>query len=200
MAIVYARMGVWFYRSIAVTRFTKADWLDLGLQMLADTGPSAIRIENLCAKAKRSKGSFYHHFKGRDDFVTSLLLRWEEKLTQAVIDEAEKNPDAVSRLIALNTIITDMDLGVETALRRWAGTDAQVEKAVAAVDKRRIDYVASLLMQAKDIPSYQAIDLAVMNYTSLIGFQMMFTDISLARRKRIDRIYVDILDTLPDHK
>ena len=200
MAAVSTGLGIWFCRSFIMSRFAKKDWLDLGLKSLADVGPSAIRIDNLCAKAGRTKGSFYHHFKGRDDFVAALLLHWEERLTQAVIDEAEKSPDAVSRLIALNTITTDMDLGVETALRRWAGTDAAVAAAVAAVDKRRIDYVASLLMQAKDILSHQAVDLAVMNYTSLIGFQMMFTDISTERRKRIDRIYVDILDTLPDHK
>jgi len=88
---------------------------------------------------------------------------------------------------------------VETALRRWAGTEAIVADAIAKVDKRRIDYVASLLMQAKDIPASQAIDLAVMNYASLIGTQLMFTPISRERRKRMAQIYVDILDTLPDH-
>jgi len=89
---------------------------------------------------------------------------------------------------------------VETALRRWAGTEPCVADAIAKVDKRRIDYVASLLMQAKDIPVQQAIDLAVMNYASLIGTQLMFTDIDRERRQRIAQIYVDILDTLPDHK
>ena len=75
-----------------------------------------------------------------------------------------------------------------------------VQAAIEAVDKRRVDYVASLLMQAKDIPAQQAIDLAVMNYASLIGFQQMFTPIDPERRRRIDLIYVDILNTLPDHK
>ncbi len=182
-----------------MSRLAKTDWLDLGLRVLAEDGPSAIRIDTLCAKAERTKGSFYHHFSGRDDFVADLMIYWEQKLTQAVIDEAEKSPDPTQRLIALNTLTADIDMGVETALRRWAGTDANVAAAVAAVDKRRVDYVASLLMQAKDIPAQQAIDLAVMNYASLIGFHMMFTDIGLERRKRIDQIYVSVLDGLPDH-
>ena len=182
-----------------MSRFVKTDWLDLGLAVLAKDGPSAIRIDTLCAKAKRTKGSFYHHFSGRDDFVAALMVYWEQKLTQAVIDETETSTDTVAKLIALNGITADLDMGIEAALRRWAGTDANVAAAVAAVDKRRVDYVASLLMQAKDIPAYKAIDLAVMNYASLIGFHMMYTGVSLDRRKRIDQVFVDILDTLPDH-
>lgn len=182
-----------------MSRFAKTDWLDLGLQVLAADGPASIRIDTLCARAGRTKGSFYHHFSGRADFVTKLLTHWERKLTQAVIDETEQSADPVTKLIALNTITNELDFEVEAALRRWAGTDAIVAEAVAAVDKRRVDYVASLLMQAKNIPSHQAIDLAVMNYAALIGFHMMYTDISRERRKRIDQVFVRILDGLPDH-
>ncbi len=180
-------------------RFAKADWLDLGLKALAKDGPAALRIEALCAVAGRTKGSYYHHFSGREDFTNHLLEYWEQKLTEAVIKETERQDEPVEKLIALNRITDGLDMGVETALRRWAGTDKAVAAAIAKVDKRRIDYVASLLMQAKDIPASQAIDLAVMNYTSLIGIQLIFTDISPDRRQRIARFFVDILDTLPDH-
>ncbi len=182
-----------------MVRFAKADWLDLGLQSLATDGPAALRIDMLCTAAGRTKGSFYHHFSGRDDFVATLLDHWQQKLTEAVISEIEQEADPVQKLIALNRITDDLDMGVETALRRWAGTEDSVAVAIAKVDKRRIDYVASLLMQAKNISVQKAVDLAVMNYAGLIGTQLMFTDISCERRKRIARIYVDMLDMLPDH-
>ncbi|MCF6220962.1 MAG: TetR/AcrR family transcriptional regulator [Robiginitomaculum sp.] len=182
-----------------MARFTKTDWLDLGLQSLATDGPAALRIDMLCTAAGRTKGSFYHHFSGREDFTTALLNHWEQKLTEAVIDETEHETDPVEKLIALNRITDELDMGVETALRRWAGTEPGVAASIAKVDKRRIDYVASLLMQAKDISVQKAVDLAVMNYAGLIGTQLMFTDISRERRKRIARIYVDMLDMLPDH-
>ncbi len=185
-------------------RFSKYDWLGFGLKTLAKHGPGAIRIDNLCARAKRTKGSFYHHFKSREDFVAALLTHWEQELTQSVIDQAEQYDNPVERLNALNYITADItsgvDGGIERQLRRWAGSDEMVETAINAVDKRRVDYVASLLMQAKDISSQRAIDLAVMNYASLIGFQQMFTPIDPERRRRIDLIYVDVLNTLPDHK
>ena len=181
-------------------RFSKNDWLAFGLKTLAKDGPAAIRIDTLCARAGRTKGSFYHHFKSRENFVAALLEHWAQELTQSVIDQAEKEISPVARLIALNNITSGSDGGVERQLRRWAGSDAMVEAAINTIDKRRTDYVASLLMQAKDIPSQQAIDLAVMNYASLVGFQQMLTPVDPDRKQRIDQIYVDILGTLPDHK
>jgi len=180
-------------------RFSKTDWLDLGLSILAENGSTALRIDALCAAAGRTKGSYYHHFSGREEFTTELLNHWQHKLTEVVISETERQSDPVEKLITLNRITDELDMGVETALRRWAGTEPNVADAIAKVDKRRIEYVASLLMQAKDIPSQQAIDLAVMNYASLIGTQLMFTPINRERRQRIAQLYVDILDTLPDH-
>ncbi|PHR91279.1 MAG: TetR family transcriptional regulator [Robiginitomaculum sp.] len=182
-----------------MTRFSKIDWLDLGLKRLAQEGPIAIRIDGLCTAAGRTKGSFYHHFKDREDFVSTLLARWEQTLTQNVIAQADREEDPVARLTALNKITMETDMGVERALRRWAGADAQVERAIKRVDKRRVEYVASLLQQAKNISSQQAIDLAVMNYAYLVGFQQIYTPVSAERRTRIDRMYVQILERLPNH-
>ena len=182
-----------------MARLSNQDWLDLGLSELSKHGPSAVRIEALCAAAGRTKGSFYHHFKDRNAFIAALLDHWAQKLTQAVIDKTENAQNPVAKLIALNTIARTLDMGVEKALRRWAGTNSAVAKSVAAVDKRRVEYVASLFMQAKNIDSQLAIDLAVMNYAVLVGSHMMFSDISAKRRYRIDKLFVNILNGLPDH-
>ena len=180
-------------------RFTKNDWLVLGLEQLEQYGSGAIRIDKLCAKSGRTKGSFYHHFKSRDGFVSALMEYWAERLTERVINLTEVEVTPIAKLMALNQHALNMEYEVDRELRRWAGHDNLVREIVEKIDKRRIDYVASLLMQAKNIPSQQAIDLAVMNYTSLIGFQQMFSSVSPERRIRIDRLFVDILNTLPDH-
>jgi AcrR family transcriptional regulator len=179
-------------------RFSKSDWLDLGLKRLAKAGPDALRIDVLCIKAKRSKGSFYHHFAGRDDFVQALMAHWEQALTHAIIEETEKSKTAAAKLKTLAHIISGTDMTAERALRRWAGTEKIVAEAIAKVDKRRIDYVAKLIGQAKKIPPQTARDLAVMNYASLVGFQMMFQNVSAARYRRIDKIYEILLQNWPD--
>lgn len=198
MAIVRCHIRA-LYFGVSLTRFRKTDWLDLGLSTLASDGPSSIRIEYLCDRAGRTKGSFYHHFKNREAFVEALLVRWEDTLTQAVINQANTEFDPIARLIFLNKITTEMDISAERELRRWAGADILVAEAIARVDKRRIEYVANLLQQAKNISSQHAIDLAVMNYATMIGYQQMYTPLSAERRIRIDRLYVQILEALPDH-
>lgn len=182
-----------------VKRFSKSDWLDLGLKTLADDGANAMRIDILCGLAGRTKGSFYHHFKAREDFVSALMNYWAERLTERVIEMTERETTPVAKLITLNKISTEMEYEVDRELRRWAGSDAIVQSAIETIDKRRIDYVASLLMQAKNITSQQAIDLAVLNYTSLIGFQQLFSPVGVDRRIRIDLFFLDILNTLPNH-
>lgn len=181
-------------------RFSKNDWLDLGLKTLASDGANTMRIDALCRLAGRTKGSFYHHFKSRKGFVTDLMAYWAERLTERVIEMTERESTPVAKLITLNKISTEMEYEVDRELRRWAGSDVIVQGAVEAIDKRRIDYVASLLMQAKNITSQQAIDLAVLNYTSLIGYQQLFSPVGIDRRQRIDQMFVDILNTLPDHE
>ncbi|MEE9347714.1 MAG: TetR/AcrR family transcriptional regulator [Robiginitomaculum sp.] len=177
-------------------RFSKNDWLDLGLKALTGAGPEAIRIDGLCARAGRTKGSFYHHFDGRDVFIAALMGRWEARLTQAIIDNAEREATAQAKLRALTIITTDMAHDLDVAVRRWAASDAVVARAVEAVDKRRTAYVASLLRQIKALSKQEAMDLAVMNYAALIGFQLM--PVSAARRRRIDQIFGQLLDRLPD--
>ncbi len=180
-------------------RISKSDWLDLGLGALAEDGVTAIRIDHLCKLAKRTKGSFYHHFGSREDYVSDLMAYWADGYTEKVIEMAERETTPIAKLIALNKITTQKEYELERQLRRWAGSDVTVRAVIEGIDKRRVNYVASLLMQSKNITSQQAIDLAVMNYASLIGFQQMFSPVNLERRTRIDRLYVDILNTLPDH-
>ncbi len=128
--------------------------------------------------------------------LTLPFLKW---ITEKVIHMTEREGTPIAKLMALNKIALNMEHEIDCELRRWAASDAVVREAIEAIDKRRVDYVASLLMHTKNISSQQAIDLAVMNYASLIGLQQMFNRVSRERRTRIDHIYVDILNTLPDH-
>ncbi len=196
-SLLWQSQAVWDF--ILVKRLTQTDWLELGLKALASKGDGAIRIDTLCAIAKRTKGSFYHHFQTREVFVDALLAHWTQKLTNSIIDETEKAITPVAKLMALSALTTDFDGGAERELRRWAGHDKAVKAAIEAVDQRRVKYVAKLLKQAKDIPARQAMDLAVMNYAALIGYQQMFKPVPADRRKRIDQVFVEILQQLPDY-
>lgn len=179
-------------------RYSKADWLELGLKLLTVDGPSLIRIETLCAQAMRTKGSFYHHFKDREAFVRDLMDHWEKSLTARVIEKTERASDPKARLAVLNRLAGRIDAGLERAIRRWAGAEPIVAEAVAQVDKRRIDYLARLWQDAKNISSQKAIDLAVMNHATWVGFQQLYVSVGDERRTRIDAIFAQLSNGLPD--
>ncbi|NNC37383.1 MAG: TetR/AcrR family transcriptional regulator [Hyphomonadaceae bacterium] len=184
--------------ALLVARFSKTDWLDLGLELLVSDRAGVIRIDKLCAHAARTKGSFYHHFKDRDAFVSELMTYWEDQMTQKVIDKTQRIQDPIGRILTLNKLASGLDAELERALRRWAGSEPLVEAGVARVDKRRVEYLARLWQDAKDITSQQAIDLAVMDYATMVGFQQFYVDVSHERRARIDKYYGQLMESLPD--
>jgi AcrR family transcriptional regulator len=52
-------------------------WLETGLQLLIGEGESALTIDRLCRETKKTKGSFYHHFAGQEEFRTQLIEWWK---------------------------------------------------------------------------------------------------------------------------
>ena len=56
-----------------VDKQSKKSWLDAALQALASGGIDQVRIESLAKKLGVTKGSFYWHFKDREQFLDELL-------------------------------------------------------------------------------------------------------------------------------
>ena len=50
---------------------SKTKLLDATLKVVRAKGYSATRIEDVCAEAGLTKGSFFHHFKSKEDLALS---------------------------------------------------------------------------------------------------------------------------------
>ena len=72
-------------------RSTQTTWLVEGFTILKDTGAAGLTIKNLTTRLNKSKGSFYHHFKNRDDYSEKLLAYWEEWAEALVCEEEACN-------------------------------------------------------------------------------------------------------------
>jgi TetR/AcrR family transcriptional repressor of nem operon len=57
---------------------SKTKLLDAALKVVRTKGYTATRIEDICAEAGVTKGSFFHHFKGKDDLALAAVAHWEE--------------------------------------------------------------------------------------------------------------------------
>ncbi len=127
-----------------------ADWIDGALELLVDQGIDAVRVDVLARRLGVTRGSFYWHFKDRDDLLSSALTAWRDAATEQVIHRFEKNETDPRALIA--ELISLPQRGerarraahVELAIRAWARRDPLARRALEDVDARRIAYHAQV--------------------------------------------------------
>lgn len=52
-----------------VRKIAEEDWITEGLRLLAEPGKDRLRIQTLADRLQVTKGSFYHHFRDRQQFM-----------------------------------------------------------------------------------------------------------------------------------
>lgn len=171
-----------------MARFSRDDWLVLGLAQLSAHGPDGLRIEPLCAAAARTRGSFYHHFDDHDDFIAALLDHWRDWNTDGVIEMVELEAEISGKRGRLNALAAGLDQQMEVAIRRFAAANPQATQAVAEVDATRIDYLARLNEEDLGVTASRARTLAEIEYAAFIGFQHLFPDADEAKLSEIGEI------------
>ncbi|MDO1559621.1 TetR/AcrR family transcriptional regulator [Brevundimonas sp. 2R-24] len=131
-----------------MSRFTRAAWLDLGLERLRDEGPEALTIERMCQAAGRTKGSFYHHFGSATEFLAAVIGRWRERATDRIAEAAlaARTPELALR--TLGKLTGRMDHRLDVAVRRAAIGQPALETEVEAADQRREAVLAQLMASA----------------------------------------------------
>ena len=156
----------------APPRFSRANWLELGLAALAEDGPAGLTIEALCRRAGKTKGSFYAHFSAIEAYLAALAGHWRENFTLRLMQAADQGEAAGERLIALDRMALALDFRVERGMRRLAQLDAGVAATCTAVDRERIGYLARLHEEAGRTPE-EALALARVEYAAFVGFQQL---------------------------
>jgi AcrR family transcriptional regulator len=132
---------------MALTRTPRRRWIDEGLRALAAGGPDAVRIEPLARALGVTKGGFYWHFDDRRALLEEMLVAWERRSVEEVIERVEaEGGDARTRLRRLFAVASSSDelLRIDLAVRDWARRDRTVFSRLRRVDNRRMDYLRLL--------------------------------------------------------
>jgi AcrR family transcriptional regulator len=170
MATILCRMVV---RKPEQRRLTPHDWAAAALDAIARGGIDAVAVETIAAELGATKGSFYWHFKSRDALVEAALELWERRLTDAVIEKLDREPDPAKRLGTLmeEGIASRPADRVEIALLAHPAHPV-AHKAVRRVAKRRIAYIADQLA-ALGWSTHEARDRAALLYYIYLGHLQM---------------------------
>jgi AcrR family transcriptional regulator len=120
---------------------TASDWAEAALQLIAEKGLGALTISTLAARLGVTKGSFYWHFKGRDDLLAAALGRWERSIGDA-IRSLDAIPDPRRRLeLILDAASQPPRSRSLYAALAEAAEDPVVRKVLQRVASARIDYL-----------------------------------------------------------
>jgi AcrR family transcriptional regulator len=166
-----------------VSRLSRDDWSVAALEALATGGVAAVAVEPLAAALGTTKGSFYWHFRARDELVESALTLWEQRSTAEVIDHVEHvGGTGEERIRVLFSLAFDPQrlTGVEARLLAHAD-EPPVSDVLRRVTRKRIDYVAKLLRES-GLPARRARRRAVLAYSAFLGtLQLLHADPELVR-------------------
>lgn len=126
-------------------RLTKEQWLDHGLQALAENGFTVLKADTLAKSLGVSRGSFYWHFKSLAEFHRAILGRWEMLTVETAVSTIEAATDnTAERLQTVINMAAASNIALEQAIRAWANSSAPVKEAVYKVDADRIAYLEQI--------------------------------------------------------
>ncbi len=126
-------------------------WLRKALDVLFALGIGQVKVEVLARKLKLTKGSFYWHFKNRDDLLRSMVDWWRAQQLSFIarlVDERVADPASQIRAVIDFTQHTE-DSRHDIAMREFARFNKWAAQAVATVDQQRVDYLAQLFRAAE---------------------------------------------------
>jgi AcrR family transcriptional regulator len=151
------------------TSLTRNDWIVAATDMLVDQGIDAVRIDVLAKRMSMTRGSFYWHFKSREDLLRAVLQAWREGTTEnltlrlegASADPREQLRDLLS--LPFRGRAAARGARIELAIRAWARRDALARQFVDESDASRIAH-ASQIFSSLGFSAGEARHRAVMAY------------------------------------
>ena len=123
------------------------NWLRAAENRLALHGIESVRIEVLARDLGVSKGSFYWHFRDRNELLDKLLARWEDSEidwlnTESTAAAASRWANFIARAGA-----DPNRMRLEVAIRDWSRADERVAARVTAIEKRKSRLIADVLRE-----------------------------------------------------
>ncbi|HWH83644.1 MAG TPA: TetR/AcrR family transcriptional regulator [Burkholderiaceae bacterium] len=163
-------------------RWTRDDWVVFGLDILEKEGTGGIRIEELARRSGRTPGSFYAHFKSRDELMEAMLKAWLDfkvarmmRLDSQLFHEGDFSLESLATQVVQGGVMARMQL--EIAIRELAINDDRARQVVMQVDTHRLHNATAMLnAEFPNAPHPQVFAMLFlwMNY----GRQLAFIDTS----------------------
>jgi AcrR family transcriptional regulator len=123
---------------------TPETWIEAATEVLVDQGIDHVRVDVLANQLGVTRGSFYWHFRDREDLLRRVLQAWRERATVALTQRLESaKPDPREQLhdaasLPFRGRAAARAARIELAIRAWARRDDMAREAVDEADATRL--------------------------------------------------------------
>ncbi len=182
----------------ARSALTPERWIEAATDVLVDRGIDSVRVDLLAQRLQVTRGSFYWHFRDRDDLLHRVLQAWREQATvqltlrleSAHADAREQLRDVIS--LPSRGRAAQRAARIELAIRAWARRDATARQAVDEADGARIAYIAQLF-SALGFGVAEARWRAFVSYAYVVAESQVVAPIARLQREERDRFVERLL-------
>lgn len=159
------------------TQLDRRNWIDGAIDVLARDGVAGLRVEVLAKRCGVTKGSFYWHFKDRQDLLAAVLEHWREGRIRDIEKTTTVTPGMERSQLHFAIEVYGASrnrkgMSIELAVRDWARHDPQAAAVVEAVDLYRLDCTRKLFVAA-GLSNAEAKSRSLLLYACVFGLSLM---------------------------
>lgn len=159
------------------TQLDRGHWIEGAIEVLAREGIAGLRIEVLAKRCGVTKGSFYWHFKDRQDLLAAVLEHWREGRIRDIekittVSPGHERDQLHFAIKVYGTSRNRKGVSIELAVRDWARHDPQAAAVVEAVDLYRLECTRKLFVAA-GMSDAEAKSRSLLLYACVFGLSLM---------------------------
>jgi len=172
------------------------DWLKAALSMCG-AGIDNVKVAPLATDLGVTTGSFYWHFKNRQELLEALLNYWEHEMTDTAIEAANRFEGSPTDriLFVMEAVMMNGLAHFDIPIWQWAQTDTIASRVFKRALKKRFSYAARMFSEA-GFSRQQAEIRGRMMVIYMMGESTLIPD-SMAKRKEYIKLKHAIL-TAPE--
>ncbi len=163
-------------KSRPVAPLSREAWVKAATNLIAQEGVQAVAVEPLALALGVTKGSFYWHFRSRDELIHAALEAWEQDQSADVVARYGGINDPRHRLrVLLFAAFEDVENGKFFAALAVSSEDPRVQPYLRRATERRLAFGVEAF-QALGLSEAEARERALFAYAAYAGyFQLLRT-------------------------
>jgi AcrR family transcriptional regulator len=133
-------------------RLSRSDWINAAIEVMVDSSVEQVRVERLAVSLEVSKGSFYWHFRTRDELLKAVLEQWADQATFGIQERLDQEASRADQRLLLylqlpfRSAAAVRAADLEVAILGWARRSPPAMRAVARVDRERVTHITQIFL------------------------------------------------------